>query len=59
MAFLCSKTREAFVSKSTQHPNSAWVVKQTKEFLERTKDLEQNPAILMHDRDNQVHEGLD
>ena len=51
MAFLCTKTREAFVSKSTQHPNSAWVVKQTKEFLDKTREREQKPAILMHDRD--------
>jgi putative transposase len=51
MAFLCTKTREAFVSKSTQHPNSAWVVRQTKVFLEKTKDREQKPAVLMHDRD--------
>ena len=56
MAFLCTKTREAFVSKSTQHPNSAWVVKQTKEFLEKTKDREQRPAILMHDRDTKFTE---
>ena len=46
-----TSTREAFVSKSTQHPNSAWVVRQTREFLDRTKDREQKPAILMHDRD--------
>jgi hypothetical protein len=51
MAFLCLETREAIVSKSTQHPNSAWVVRQTKEFLEKTRDRDQKPAILMHDRD--------
>lgn len=51
MAFLCLETREAIVSKSTQHPNSAWVVRQAKEFLERTKDREKKPDILMHDRD--------
>lgn len=52
MAFLCIKTREAFVSKSTPHPNSAWVCRQTEEFLELTKDRgEAKPAILMHDRD--------
>jgi putative transposase len=52
MAFLCLETREAIVSKSTQHPNSAWVVRQTKEFLEKTKDREKTPDILMHDRDS-------
>ncbi len=51
MAFLCVETREAIVSKSTQHPNSAWVVRQTKEFLAKTKDREKKPDILMHDRD--------
>lgn len=51
MAFLCTKTREAIVTKSTQHPNSAWVVRQTKAFLEQTKGREQKPAVLMHDRD--------
>ncbi|WP_145029473.1 integrase core domain-containing protein [Caulifigura coniformis] len=52
MAFLCLETREAIVSKSTQHPNSAWVVRQTKEFLAKTKDREKKPDILMHDRDS-------
>jgi len=51
MAFLCLETREAIVSKSTQHPNSAWVVRQTKEFLAKTKEREKKPDILMHDRD--------
>jgi putative transposase len=50
-AFLCLETREAIVTKSTQHPNSAWVVRQTKEFLEKTKDRGKKPEILMHDRD--------
>ncbi len=51
MSFLCLETREAIVSKSTQHPNSAEVVFQTKEFLAKTKDREKKPDILMHDRD--------
>jgi len=29
MVWLCMTTREAIVSESTEHPNSAWVVKQT------------------------------
>lgn len=51
MAFLCLETREVIVSKSTQHPNSVWVVRQTKEFLDKTKDREKTPDILMHERD--------
>lgn len=39
IAVLCTKTRDT--SKSMQHPNSAWVVRQTKEFLAKTKDPEQ------------------
>ena len=51
MAFLCLSSREVIVSSSTEHPNSAWVVEQTKEFLDQTMTREQKPAIVMHDRD--------
>ncbi len=51
MAFLCLSTREVIVSSSTEHPNSAWVVEQTKDFLDQTSNCEQKPAIVMHDRD--------
>lgn len=36
MVFLCLSCREVIVSSSTDHPNSAWVVEQTKEFLDQT-----------------------
>ena len=51
MAFLCLSSREVIVSSSTEHPNSAWVVEQTKEFLNQTVSREQKPSIVMHDRD--------
>ena len=51
MAFLCLSSREVIVSSSTEHPNSAWVVEQTKEFLDQTTNREQKPSIVMHDRD--------
>ena len=51
MAFLCLESREVIVSSSTEHPNSAWVVEQTKEFLDRTVHRELKPLIVMHDRD--------
>jgi len=51
MVFLCLKTREIIASTSTEHPNSAWVVEQTKDFLERTSGREKKPEIVMHDRD--------
>ena len=51
MAFLCLSTREVIVSSSTEHPNSAWVVEQTKEFLDQTMNREKKPSIVMHDRD--------
>ena len=38
LVFLCLESREAIVSTSTEHPDSAWVVKQTEAFLEQTKD---------------------
>ena len=34
LVFLCLVTREVIVSPSTEHPNSAWVVEQTKDFLD-------------------------
>jgi len=51
MVFLCLETREVIVTESTEHPNSAWVVEQTKSFLNQTLDREQKPSIVMHDRD--------
>jgi len=51
LVFLCVHSREVIVSTSTEHPNSAWVVKQTKAFLDQTANREFKPAILMHDRD--------
>ena len=51
MAFLCLSTREVIVTSSTKHPNSAWVVDQTKQFLDQTMNREKKPSIVMHDRD--------
>ena len=51
LVFLCLETREVIASTSTEHPNSAWVVEQTKEFLDQTIHREKKPSILMHDRD--------
>lgn len=51
MAFLCLSTREVIVSSSTEHPNSAWVVEQTKKFLDQTINRTTKPSIVMHDRD--------
>jgi putative transposase len=51
LVWLCMTTREIIVSESTQHPNSAWVVKQTEEFLDQTLNREEKPSIVMHDRD--------
>ena len=51
LVFLCLETREVIVSSSTEHPNSAWVVEQTKEFLDQTVNRDKKPSIVMHDRD--------
>ncbi len=51
LVFLCMETREVIVSPSTQHPNSAWVKRQTEAFIEQTADRAEKPAIVMHDRD--------
>lgn len=39
------------MSSSTEHPNSAWVVEQTKEFLDQTLNRDKTPSMVMHDRD--------
>lgn len=52
LVFLCLSTREVMVSESTERPNSAWVCKQAKWFIEQTKDRPQKPTMLLHDRDN-------
>lgn len=51
LVFLCLETREAIVSPSTEHPNSAWVVEQTQRFLEDTGNREKKPEIVIHDMD--------
>jgi len=51
MVWLCMSSREVIVSTSTEHPNSAWVVAQTKRFLDETAGREHKPDIVMHDRD--------
>lgn len=57
MAFLCLKTREVFVTESTEHPDSAWVCKQTEWFIDQTKDREKKPEMLIHDRDLKFGKG--
>lgn len=51
LVFLCVKTREVYVTTSTQHPKSAWVSEQTTLFLESTANRERKPALVLHDRD--------
>lgn len=51
LVFLNVHTREVIVTESTEHPNSAWVCRQTRTFLEQTKDRTAKPAVLLHDRD--------
>jgi putative transposase len=51
LLWLNMTTREIIVSESTQHPNSAWVVKQTEAFLDQTLSREDKPDIVMHDLD--------
>ncbi len=51
LVWLCMSLREVIVSTSTEHPNSAWVVEQTKRFLDETVGRADKPAIVMHDRD--------
>lgn len=51
LVFICLETREVIASTSTEHPNSAWVVEQTKDFLDQTIGRDKKPSIVMHDRD--------
>ena len=51
MVFLCLETREAIVTESTEHPDSAWVCEQTEWFVSQTTTREKKPEIMIHDRD--------
>ena len=51
LVFLCLETREVIVSPATEHPNSAWVVRQAETFVDQTANRETKPDIIMHDRD--------
>ena len=52
LVFLCLETREAIVSPATEHPNSAWVVKQTEGSIDQTANRDEKPSIVLHDRDS-------
>ncbi|QDU09798.1 integrase core domain-containing protein [Gimesia aquarii] len=51
LVFLCLQTREAIVSESTEHPNSAWACEQTQKFIEQSRGREVKPSMIIHDRD--------
>lgn len=51
LVFMHLETREVFVSPSTRNPDSAWVTKQGKAFVNHVADREQKPTHLIHDRD--------
>ena len=51
LVFLCLQTREAIVTESTEHPDSACVCQQTESFTEQTKDRDKRPKLIVHDRD--------
>lgn len=51
LVFICLKTREAIVSESTQHPDSAWVCEQTQSFIEQSRGRKAKPKVIIHDRD--------
>jgi hypothetical protein len=44
LVWLCMTTREIIVSESTQHPNSAWMVKQTEAPLAQTLNRDEKPS---------------
>lgn len=52
LVWLCMTSREVIVSNATEHPNSAWVVKQTDQFVDQTAGREKKPDIIMHDKDS-------
>jgi transposase InsO family protein len=51
LVFLCLQTREVIVTESTLNPDSAWVCRQTEQFIEQTKKRDKTPTLIMHDRD--------
>lgn len=51
LVWLCMTSREVIVSESTEHPNSAWVERQTDLFADQTAGRDEPPEIVMHDRD--------
>lgn len=51
LVFLCVKSREAYVTPATLHPNSAWVSEETARFLDSMKGRDKPPKYILHDRD--------
>lgn len=51
LVFMHLETREVFVTPSTRSPDSAWVTKQAKAFVNHIADRDEKPTCLIHDRD--------
>ncbi|WP_278465693.1 integrase core domain-containing protein [Gimesia maris] len=51
LVFMHLETREVFVTPSTRSPDSAWVTKQAKVFVNHVADRDEKPTCLIHDRD--------
>jgi putative transposase len=58
LVLLCLETREVIVSAATEHPNSAWVVRQGEAFVDQTANRDTKPDIIMHDRDTKFTKQL-
>lgn len=58
LVFLCLETRATVVSSATEHPHSAWGVKQAEQSVDPTATGKTRPDILTHDGDTKFTQEL-
>tara|TARA_R100001132_G_C3269147_1_gene91438 strand:- start:1276 stop:1620 length:345 start_codon:yes stop_codon:yes gene_type:complete len=58
LIFMHLETREVFVTPSTRNPDSVWVTKQAKAFVNHGADRDEKPICLIHDRDTKFSPSL-
>lgn len=59
LVFLHLGTRQVWISNCTQHPDSAWVSQQAKNFLMEAEDLNLSPEYVMRDNDTKFTKPFD
>jgi putative transposase len=59
LVFLNVATRKVFVTKATEHPNTAWVIEQTAAFIRHAREQTLGVDLVFHDADRKFGRAFD